>query len=86
MYMNDVLENVVVFVVDAYTFDTLPTTAPDNWDTVYAIANSPYYVEDASGAVTINGKKFTQLSASDKTTAQDYDWDDYKGKVIAKAV
>lgn len=86
MYMNDVLENVVVFVVDAYTFETAPATAPANWDTAYAIASSPYYVEDASGAVTINGKKFTQLSASDKTTAQNYDWDDYKGKVIAKAI
>ena len=86
MYMNDVLENVVVFVVDAYTFDTLPETKPSNWDTAYAIANSPYYVEDANGSTTINGKKFTRLTTSDASTAQGFDWDDYKGKEIAKAI
>ena len=86
MYMNDVLENVVVFVVDAYTFDTLPATKPANWDTAYAIASSPYYIEDADGLVTINGKKFTRLTTSDASTETGFDWDDYKGKVIAKAI
>lgn len=87
MYMNDVLENCVVFVLDDYTAPTaLPTTAPANWDTVYAIANSPYFIEDASGATVINGKKYTQLSASDKTTASGYSWNDYKGKDVVKKV
>lgn len=87
MYMNDVLENCVVFVVDNYVFAMVaPTTKPDNWDTVYAIANSPYYIEDTSGTTVINDKKFTQLSASDKSTAQGFSWDNYKDKEIVKAV
>lgn len=87
MYMNDVLENCVVFVLDDYTAPVaLPATAPADWDTVYAIANSPYYIEDAAGATTINGKTYTQLSASDKTTAQNYSWDNYKTKEVVKKI
>lgn len=87
MYMNDVLENCVVFVLDDYTAPVaLPATAPADWDTVYAIANSPYYIADANGSTTINGKKYTQLSASDKTTASGYSWNDYKGKDVVKKV
>lgn len=87
MYMNDVLENCVVFVLDDYTAPVaLPATAPADWDTVYAIANSPYYIEDENGATTINGKKYTQLSASDKTTAQGYSWTTYKGKNVVKKI
>lgn len=88
MYMNDVLENCVVFVIDDYTTPAaLPTdAAPADWDTAYAIANSPYYIADASGTTVINGKKYTQLSASDKTTAQGYSWNDYKGKDVVKKV
>ena len=87
MYMNDVLENCVVFVLDDYTAPVaLPETAPADWDTVYAIANSPYYIADASGTTTINGKTYTQLSASDKTSAQGYSWTTYKGKDVVKKV
>ena len=88
MYMNDVLENCVVFVIDDYTAPVaLPTdSAPADWDTAYAIANSPYYIADASGTTVINGKKYTQLGTSDKTTAQGYSWNDYKGKDVVKKV
>ena len=88
MYMNDVLENCVVFVVDDYSFAATFTgdAAPDDWNTVYAISSSPYYVEDSSGTTIVNGKKYTQLSANDKTTAQGYSWTTYKGKEIIKKV
>lgn len=88
MYMNDLLENCVVFNVSDYANAEVFTgdSAPDNWDTVYAVASSPYYVADASGSVVIDGEKYTQLSASDKTTAQGYDWTDYKGKKIVKKI
>lgn len=88
MYMNDLLENCVVFNISDYSNAETFTgdSAPDNWDTVYAIANSPYYIADANGAVTINGEKFTQLSASDKSTAQGFSWATYKGKAIVKKI
>lgn len=87
MYMNDVLENCVVFVLDDYTAPVaLPATAPADWDTAYAIANSPYYIADENGSTVINGKKYTQLSASDKTTAQGYSWTTYKDKDVVKKV
>ena len=88
MYMNDILENCVVFVIDAYSYeDTFNgDAAPSDWDTVYAIANSPYLIADASGSVTVNGKTYKALSASDKTTAQGYSWSDYKGKEIIRKV
>ena len=88
LYMNDLLENAVVFDISDYANAETFTgaSAPDNWDTVYAIASSPYYVADEAGTVTINGETFTQLSANDKTTAQGYDWADYKGKKIVKKI
>ena len=87
MYMNDLLENCVVFNISDYSNgEAAPATKPDNWDTVYAIANSPYYIADASGTVTINGKKYTQLSASDKSTAEGFNWNTYKGKEIVKKI
>jgi len=88
MYMNDVLENCVVFVIDNYEFVANFTgdNAPDNWNTVYAVANSAYYIADANGTVSINGKKFKQLSASDKTTETGFSWANYKGKDIVKKV
>lgn len=87
MYMNDLLENCVVFNISDYSNgEAAPATKPDNWDTVYAIANSPYYIADENGTVTINGGKYTQLSASDKSTAQGFSWTDYKGKEIVKKI
>lgn len=87
MYMNDLLENCVVFNISDYSNgEAAPATKPDNWDTVYAIANSPYYIADAAGAVTINGKKYTQLSASDKSTETGFNWNTYKGKEIVKKI
>lgn len=71
-FLNDIEENAIVFLVADYTSDgTLPATKPTDWDTVYAIANSPYYVYK-------NGS-YVQLTASDASTAQGFDWDDYKG-------
>ena len=85
-YMNDVQENAIVFVISDYmSKGALPETKPSNWDTAYAIANSPYLIEDASGSITYNGKKFRALSASDKSTESGFDWDDYKGKLIITA-
>lgn len=85
MYMNDLLENCVVFNISDYSNgEVAPDTKPDNWDTVYAIANSPYYIADTNGTVTINGKKYTQLSASDKSTESGFNWNTYKGKEIVK--
>lgn len=87
MYMNDLLENCVVFNISDYSNgEAAPETKPDNWDTVYAIADSPYYIADAAGAVTINGKKYTQLSASDKSTETGFNWNTYKGKEIVKKI
>ena len=87
MYMNDLLENCVVFNISDYSNgEAAPATKPDDWDTVYAIANSPYYIADESGTVTVNGKKYTQLSASDKSTEQGFSWTDYKGKEIIKKI
>ena len=87
MYMNDLLENCVVFNISDYSNgEAAPATKPDNWDTVYAVANSPYYIADAAGAVTINGKNYTQLSASDKSTETGFNWNTYKGKEIVKKI
>lgn len=71
-FLNDIEENAIVFLVADYTSDgTLPATKPTDWDTAYAIANSPYYVYK-------NGS-YVQLTASDKSTETGFDWDDYKG-------
>lgn len=87
MYMNDLLENCVVFNISDYSNgETAPATKPDDWDTAYAIANSPYYIADSSGTTIVNGKKYTQLSASDKSTETGFSWNTYKGKEIIKKI
>lgn len=74
-FLNDIEENCVVFIVADYTSaGTLPNTKPTDWDTVYAIANSPYYI--------FKNGTYTQLSASNASTAQGFDWDEYKGLPI----
>lgn len=72
-FLNDIEENVVVFIVADYNAaGTLPATKPTDWDTAYAIANSPYYIwTEADG--------YTRLSASDASTEGGFDWDNYKG-------
>ena len=87
MYMNDVLENCVVFVIDNYEFvaNFTGASAPADWDTKYAVASSPYYIADANGTLTVNGKKYKALSASDQTTEIGFDWTNYKGKDIITA-
>lgn len=76
-FLNDIEENVIVFLVADYTNEgTLPATKPTDWDTKYAIANSPYY--------TYANGTYTQLSTSDASTASGFDWDDYKGLLIYK--
>jgi hypothetical protein len=75
MYMNDVLENVVVFIVSDYTpYTVLPDTKPADWDTKYAKNNSGYYI-DVDGTLT-------QLTASDASSGAGFDWDDYAGKQV----
>lgn len=75
MYMNDLEENCIVFYVSDDTIaGSFPAAAPTNWDTVYAIADSPYYVWDT----TTN--TYRQLTAADKTTATGFDWSNYANK------
>lgn len=75
-YLNDIEENCIVFVIADYNAKgALPATKPSDWDTKYAIANSPYYIKGSDGT-------WTRLSASDKSTAQGFDWDDYAGKQV----
>lgn len=80
-YMNDVQENAIVFIISDYeSRGVLPATKPDDWATTYAIADSTYYIEDASGSVEFAGKKFKALSATD---ASGTDWATaYKGKLL----
>ena len=76
-FLNDIEENVIVFIVADYTaVGSLPDTQPSDWDTVYAIANSPYYI--------YKNNTYVQLSASDASTGSGFDWDDYKGLPIYK--
>lgn len=75
MYMNDLEENCIVFYVsDDTVAGSFPAAAPTNWDTVYAIADSPYYVWDT----TTN--TYRQLTAADQTTAEGFDWSNYANK------
>jgi hypothetical protein len=80
-YMNDVQENAIVFLVSDYeSRGVVPATAPSDWATTYAIANSTYLIEDANGTVNFAGKKFKALSASD---AAGTNWDTaYAGKLL----
>jgi hypothetical protein len=79
--MNDVQENAIVFLVSDYeSRGVVPATAPSDWATTYAIANSTYLIEDANGTVNFAGKKFKALSASD---AAGTNWDTaYAGKLL----
>ena len=71
-FLNDIEENCVVFVIADYDAKgALPDAKPANWDTAYAIANSPFYVKK-------NGV-WTHLTTSDASSAQGFDWDDYAG-------
>lgn len=75
MYMNDLEENCIVFYVsDDTVAGSFPAAAPTNWDTVYAIADSPYYVWDT----TTN--TYRQLTAADQTTVEGFDWSNYASK------
>lgn len=59
MYMNDINENCVVFVISDYTTPSdLGGSAPSDWATVYAISSSPWY-EYAPSTGT-----YTQLTTS----------------------
>lgn len=84
LYMNDLEENCVVFYVsDSTVAGALPITAPASsgtpititqWNTDYAIADSPYSVWDDTT------EQYVALTADDKTTAAGYDWTKYAGK------
>lgn len=84
LYMNDLEENCVVFYVsDSTVAGALPTVAPaasgtpitiTEWDTNYAIANSPYSVWDDTQ------EKYVALTADDATTETGYNWTKYAGK------
>lgn len=83
-YMNDLEENCVVFYVsDSTVAGVLPQTAPaasgtpitiTQWNTNYAIADSPYSVWDDTQ------EKYVALTADDATTAAGYNWTNYAGK------
>lgn len=75
-FLNDIEENCVVFVIADYNAKgALPATKPADWDTVYAISNSPYYIKGSDGT-------WTHLTASDKSTEGGFSWDNYKGKQV----
>ena len=84
LYMNDLEENCVVFYVsDSTVAGALPITAPDTtgtpititeWNTNYAIADSPYSVWDDTQ------EKYVALTADDATTEIGYSWTKYAGK------
>lgn len=84
MYLNDLEENCVVFYVsDSSVAGVLPQTAPaasgtpitiTEWNTNYAIADSPYSVWDDTQ------EKYVALTADDATTEAGYDWTNYAGK------
>ena len=83
-YMNDMEENCMVFYVsDSSVSGVLPATAPaasgtpitiTQWNTNYAIADSPYSVWDDTQ------EKYVALTADDATTAAGYSWTNYAGK------
>lgn len=75
LYMNDLEENCIVFYVsDDTVAGSFPAAAPSDWNIVYAIANSPYYVWDT----TTN--TYRQLTAADQTTETGFDWSNYANK------
>ena len=84
LYMNDQEENCTVFYVsDSTVSGVLPSTAPaasgtpitiTEWNTNYAIADSPYSVWDDTQ------EKYVALTADDATTEVGYDWAKYANK------
>ena len=84
LYLNDTFENCVVFYIsDTEVAGVLPQTAPaasdtpitiTQWNTDYAIADSPYSVWDDTT------EAYVALTADDKTTAAGYSWTKYAGK------
>lgn len=88
-YMNDIEENVVVFyVADTTVLGTLQDTIPGastpitatDWNTNYAKAGSDYSIWDETN------HRYRALTANDKTTVDNFDWDDYKGLVYTKKI
>ncbi len=74
-YMNDLEENCMVFYIsDDNVAGVLPAAAPSNWDTVFAIANSPYKVWDEESGT------YRALTAADASTETGFDWSDYANK------
>lgn len=75
LYMNDLEENCIVFYVSDDTIaGSFPSAAPADWNTTYAISNSPYYVWDTEN------ETYRQLTTDDQTTAEGFDWNTYAFK------
>ena len=75
LYMNDLEENCIVFYVSDDTIaGAFPSAAPADWNTTYAISNSPYYVWDTEN------ETYRQLTTDDQTTAEGFDWTTYAFK------
>lgn len=75
LYMNDLEENCIVFYVsDDTVAGAFPSAAPSDWNTTYAIDNSPYYVWDAET------ETYRRLTTDDQTTAEGFDWTTYAFK------
>ena len=75
LYMNDLEENCVVFYVSDDTISgALPAAKPSDWDTAYAIADSPYAIWDEEAA------DYVALSTADASTETGFQWSDYAGK------
>lgn len=75
LYMNDLEENCIVFYVSDDTIaGAFPSAAPADWNTKYAISNSPYYVWDTEN------ETYRQLTTDDQTTAEGFDWTTYAFK------
>lgn len=74
LYMNDLEENCVAFYVsDTTVAGALPATAPSDWASAYAIADSPYSVwDDETG-------DYVALTAADTITSEN-PWSNYAGK------
>lgn len=75
LYMNDLEENCIVFYVSDDTIaGAFPSAAPADWNSTYAIEDSPYYVWDTEN------ETYRQLTTDDQTTAEGFDWTTYAFK------
>lgn len=75
LYMNDLEENCIVFYVSDDTIaGAFPSAIPSDWNTAYAIDNSPYYVWDTET------ETYRRLTTDDQTTAEGFDWKTYAFK------